>query len=412
MIRDRVFGFSHHHMSLNMGKSERRKQTVVTVHGLNSDGQWQEAIDRALTPFFKCVAIRYPHYRRFGVTKLFSDPYLLVAAASLIGALCWFEAIGLRGAIILSIATLIVGYAIAYRRRRAALETVRAQLSDTQLVGERPNAIAHSLGSYLLCTAMKRWVEIRFRRIILSGCVVSRTFNWEGHRRGNESSFDSVRNEMGNDGVARAAVYLQGLVPGLGHAGSRGFIGAESFVHTTLSPNATCVMCSSVVGRVHNVMHGDLGHNDPFVAAQQRAETLWLPVLWGIEPVEYQNFLELCAEIRTADDSGDAPRLIDELRTRQWSWLRGESLDAYNRTRIRAMLGKAQVEISDHRLAELVDTAAMTLWRDVERAKQARLNGSKEERQIAALYPKWAVGRAIDITVKETREWKKRSSYR
>lgn len=398
-------------MSLNMGKSERPKQTVVTVHGLNSDGKWQEAIDRALTPFFKCVAIRYPQYRRFGVTKLFSDPYLLAAATGVIGALCWFQLIGLPTAIILAIVALIIGYAIANRRRRAALETVRIQLSDTQLVGERPHAIAHSLGSYLLCTAMKRWLEIRFRRIVLSGCVLSRTFDWEGHRRCNESSFDSVRNEMGNDGVARAAVYLQGLVPGLGHAGFKGFVGTDSFVHTTLSPNATCVMCSTSVGRVHNVMHGDLGHNDPFVAAQQRAEALWLPVLWGIEPIEYQKFLELCAEIRTADD-GAASNLVNELRTRRWSWLQGESLDVYNRTRIRVMLEKGQVEISDDRLMELVDTAAVTLWQDVERAKQARLSGSKEEREIAALYPKWAVGRAIDITVKGTREWKKRSSYR
>lgn len=42
------------------------KPLVITVHGINSDGEWQNAVEKVLAPHCECRHFRYRDYRYFG----------------------------------------------------------------------------------------------------------------------------------------------------------------------------------------------------------------------------------------------------------------------------------------------------------------------------------------------------------
>jgi len=53
-------------------------ETLVTVHGVSTDGAWQEELHPALAPHFRHVAVKYRQYRFWGLGAL-SVPLDLVA---------------------------------------------------------------------------------------------------------------------------------------------------------------------------------------------------------------------------------------------------------------------------------------------------------------------------------------------
>ena len=46
------------------------RQTVATIHGVRTRGEWQDEVEMVLKPHFHCVSIRYPEYRPLGLTKV------------------------------------------------------------------------------------------------------------------------------------------------------------------------------------------------------------------------------------------------------------------------------------------------------------------------------------------------------
>jgi hypothetical protein len=42
------------------------RRRVLTIHGIETSGDWQEDVARAFAPHFACKTIKYPHYRWLG----------------------------------------------------------------------------------------------------------------------------------------------------------------------------------------------------------------------------------------------------------------------------------------------------------------------------------------------------------
>lgn len=347
-------------------------ERVVTVHGISSAGAWQETVRFLLHPFFECTSIKYKQYRRFGPIKLVLEPWWL--AISLIAAsILWRLNVlhgGLRrwGAVFVIVC---VGHLLAYYRRRRAFSTFMKQLNTSLIAGERPHVIAHSFGTYLTGRALKKWSALRFKRIILTGCVLSSRFNWKDLNASQRQAFVAVRNEIAmKDWVVQSAFFLQGLLPGMGHAGFRGFLGPSSIIHKTSGPFECCQRCLNGAGAlVHNVVHPEFGHSDHFIT-NAHAEFFWLPFLWKMEPSEYQEFIDLCYEAAELEERHDDWKLAvveTELREKPWRWASG-SIAQYFRLRLSDTLGGHSPE----EIEDAVDRATGLLWRFVRHAAHVR----------------------------------------
>jgi len=400
-------------------------ERVVTVHGVSSDGPWQEMLRFLLYPFFECTSIKYRHYRRFGAIKLVLDPWVLVVgliAMFLLRRLSLLR--GLLGWACAWTLLLGVGHLLAFLRRMRAFTAYMNQLNAFLIAGARPHLIAHSFGTYLAGRALEKWPALRFRRIILTGCVLSSRYNWSALNGGQRHACVAVRNEIAKkDAIARVAFLLQGLLPGMGHAGFSGFADPPNVVHNVKSPYECCPACrAGASALVHNVEHPEFGHSDQFITSLH-AESFWLPFLWSMEPSEYQEFLDLCHEAAELEESHDDFKLAvveAELRERPWRWALG-SLSHYLRQRLEGALQNCP----EHRLEDAVDRGVGLLWRSVRTAARVRdrtlstyLSGSDRDRrflepsavvtaddrdQLMALRPEFAALRVLRALLQDLR---------
>jgi pimeloyl-ACP methyl ester carboxylesterase len=271
-------------------------RVVVTVHGIGAEAKWQDQIGALFKPHFDYHAIKYPQYRRLGALKLIFDPLVLAAAGVSLSILYWMG-YSLTGgqALLTAVLILTASHAAARLRREQAMREFKRQLDEALKGGRQPHLIAHSFGSYLAGRALRRYPDIRFDYVIFAGSVLSSKYNWEPICRGNQP-FRQLRNEIARrDLPSRMAYFLEGLVPGMGHSGFRGFRGPEYVVHTVSGPYESCQLCRACtsVARVHNILNQALSHSD-HVFSIGYAERFWLPYLWGFNPERYSRFLSIC----------------------------------------------------------------------------------------------------------------------
>lgn len=103
-------------------------QTVITIHGIKTRGKWQKDI----TPFLQ----------NFIHEPLDFGNFLAVQLART-------------------------------KSRNAKVEFFRDEYTRIARSDPYPSIIAHSFGTYIVATAMERYPEIRFDRIIFCGSIVS-----------------------------------------------------------------------------------------------------------------------------------------------------------------------------------------------------------------------------------------------
>jgi len=134
-------------------------QKVVTIHGISSDGAWQDEVAKILEPHFDCVSIRYPQYRRLAPIKV--APWLVGVPAAIglglaVGVSAWITGvIGL---------TLSAAYCVIVRSN--ARKTVMSRwLEKVGNPHPRPHLIAHSLGTILSLDLIKH-VPALLRRLL------------------------------------------------------------------------------------------------------------------------------------------------------------------------------------------------------------------------------------------------------
>ena len=73
--------------------SSGQKFRVITVHGVNSKGEWQEEVAKALGLFFNFEPIKYNHYRWFFGTELVLCPFVWLPLGTLL-ARCHSRGLG------------------------------------------------------------------------------------------------------------------------------------------------------------------------------------------------------------------------------------------------------------------------------------------------------------------------------
>ncbi len=165
---------------------------VLTLHGMNSVGHWQEAIAWYL-------AMTYRHS-----VPVFVYKYGLVRP----GALLEFRQQQLRDQLIAKI------HAVCTRAHEAGY-------------GGRPDVIAHSFGTWLLGHALEADSKLQLGRVILTGCILRPDFDWKG-------LLDAGRVEAvlchtaGRDLWAAVAHYG---IPDSGPSGRRGFDDRQNVLH-------------------------------------------------------------------------------------------------------------------------------------------------------------------------------------
>lgn len=311
-----------------------QKFRVITVHGVNSNGEWQEIVSKALGPFFTFEPIKYNHYRWFFGTELVFNPFvwLPLTAIAIVAILKgWVHGGGQISLCVLTI--LLVAGVGAYPYRLWAVKSFRKKLSDKfQKGGLFPSLIAHSFGTYLSGYALRDLQYPGYDRIVVAGCVLDGGFPWDRLQGRDPARFHEVRNEMAaRDNIARLAAWLDRLIPGFGSAGYSGFRGTPEWVHNLDSANVVCNSCAGSKARtpIHNVKCEELGHSDVFLGPGY-AVVYWLPFLWGYDPAAYRYFLSVCFEVGQATAWGQKQRMKEKyqlLRTISWGQCPRKSLD-------------------------------------------------------------------------------------
>src|ERR1700690_583033 len=90
---------------------------IVTVHGINTKGEWQDKVEGVLKPHFECVHIRYPHYRHLGASQLIFELRVLAIGLAATGAFYFTPRLSTFNAWLLFFVTLALARYCASVRR-------------------------------------------------------------------------------------------------------------------------------------------------------------------------------------------------------------------------------------------------------------------------------------------------------
>ena len=337
-----------------------RQRQVVTIHGINTDGEWQEMAKCVFGPHFECLNLKYPHYRRFGALKLLVHlPSLLVGLTTCLVPWMILSWVGINTDkwiwALLGGTVLAVSHGIAHSHRRRAVDYIDRELS--RKMGTRPpDFIGHSLGTYLCGTLLLRAEYRRFNRMILAGCVLPTKYPWKQLNASGRKACREVQNEVGKrDLVVWIAFALHGWVGQFGQAGYRGFRAKDGTVHNLKGPYDACRYCDGeTAALVHNIDHPEVGHSDLFITPEY-CDSFWFPFLLEIHPSEYREFSDLCIEaanLEIDDPKHELPLLIAVFFEERWEWADGTVADAL-RKELRKLVGN---KMNTSNVESIVDT--------------------------------------------------------
>ena len=377
------------------------RDRIVLLHGINTAGEWQDQARESLEPHFECVVVKYRYYRYLGATAVIVEPWLgLVAVLLLVLSVSPLVGLGTRAALILSaIAAIAAAIAARFVRRAWALRICKRHIdgvfnSSTEVPGRRIHVIAHSFGTYITGTILRRFPDARIAKVILVGCILPSSFDWRRILQTNPFAFKHVRNEMGkSDWVVRLSGIAGRVLSDIGAAGLEGFSGPE--VHTLETPYAVCAQCGRGKAIVHNIPFDFFGHSDAFISGGH-AVRFWLPELFGISAFEHAALLELCQCAADAEDDQDwkTVALAElELSERVWHWARDRTLHEFLRDLVGEWSGSKQLGL---RPSHRVERAVRLFWRAVASAERSRLSKKSDPRLVLALNPYVAAARAVD----------------
>lgn len=306
---------------------KKEPRPVLMVHGVASNGDWQDEIEATLRPFFGPVQVRYSQYRgRLGALLVVCEPWIIVVALIVTIVLmemniATWDSVAI-GSVILLVAVLPVG--VKWRRHLALKRYMR-------IAGEHldrtPHVIAHSFGTYLTARLLESVRGSELCRIVLCGCVLPREFNWQTYV--DACRVKGVRNDYTcNDWVGIAARLAGQLHSNLGNAGTHGFHHTLQYVHKVRSPDEHCVLCQQprTESSIHDVDCSGLGHSDGLLIASH-CKMWWLPYLWGFDPAEHRALVRLCRDwVESAGDDEKMAEIEAKLDATRWNWCRRSTI--------------------------------------------------------------------------------------
>jgi hypothetical protein len=161
------------------------KMLSITIHGIRTQGKWQEDIDNNLKSKFNGIVCKNYKYNYFSAIKLLLPNF-----------------------------------------RNKVIADFKEKLIE--LLDETPNAkvifFAHSFGTYILLKALEQLpkdVDIRIEKIILAGCVLKEDYDFKTLNSVVDKS--RIINDCGfNDGILLLSKYF---CVDMGMAGRSGFVG-------------------------------------------------------------------------------------------------------------------------------------------------------------------------------------------
>lgn len=377
-------------------------RAVLTIHGigvLGGRGPWQGPIGRVLAPHFRCITIKYSHYRWLGFFSAVLEPRVFLLGLTILFIARRWHGIPQLWAWIVGL--LVISCIAAQVRHRMALSHLLTESSHRLPLGIRPHVIAHSMGTRLIGTALKEYPQVRFGSVVLTGCVLPTNYPWRDVRRTNSRAFERVRNEVASKDLVPLLAHVGhrlGILRGYGNAGRVGFDAVPNWVHNMGSPNTVCGQCTAAPppAPIHNVTSAHGTHSSAF-ATPEFAAYYWLPFFWNIDPVEYSDFLELCLDANEHYESRNWSQLRvaeEELLHSEWQWARGTTLEAH-----------IQLHVSIHPRGRAIATSVIALvlqkmYVDIAAATEAyRDRGEDWQRKVAALHPVVAMIGAIDVVL-------------
>lgn len=342
------------------------RRVVATIHGINSDGDWQKEVGRVLEPHFRHIPLHYEQFRRLGWPRILSG-----------------------------------------RLRRQALESVVRQFSQEVVAGDRPHLIAHSFGTWIAAQLMKR-PGVSFNRVVFAGSTLPANFDWEGELADNRGAFYDLTNERG---VQDSVVAMAGTT-GKVCAGEVGFRGPVELIHDTGALRDSCPLCKGLEVKaqacIHNLRWKDFKHSDWFVGSSHSAN-LWLPYLWGFPPEEYSEFIETCLRLAEMDSRGEwlnMKQAEKDFQARRWSWTkRGHamvSLSEYVASNIVEYLRLNGHQSDQDKVENIRDRAIRLIWIIIGEAIEERRKpfAEQQENLILRLHPQLAISTAIDTAAR------------
>jgi pimeloyl-ACP methyl ester carboxylesterase len=340
-----------------------RQRQVITIHGINTDGRWQDMVQCVLGPHFNCVKLKYAHYRRFGALRLlFHLPTLAFGIAVCLTLLLTGAISGPKRWGVLLVLVLLTSHIASRLYRRKAVDFIARAFSQYRGI-QTPDFIGHSLGTYLCGSLLLRGEYLAFSRMILTGCVLPATYPWKRLISNERNACASVRNEVGKrDIVVWTAFFLHGWLGQFGRSGYSGFSATDGTVHNLNGSYDICRRCKGdhpVL--VHNIKHSEVGHSDLFITPEH-CDSFWLPFLLGIHPKEYRDFSDYCIQasfLELDDPNGELPLVVAALFEEHWQWAGGTLADALRNRIGRLEGGKLETSI----LEPVVDTAMRLTWR-------------------------------------------------
>lgn len=401
-------------------------QPVITVHGIWTEGSWQEEIAPVLYPHFEPASVKYRSYRHLGPLDLVVEPWLFFGGLLLWGAgllvILWYKFLNVwtvTGLIVVFAVVPILAHLLVHIRLRNTVQKFLDDSAPAVLKGHA-HVIGHSLGSYIVCIALRDDPATFAQRILLAGCVVDPKFAWHNLLQGKKPKCEAVRNEVaGRDWVASAARLLRWRHRDFGSAGRHGFEEKSGLVHTVQSPNEPCSQCQPQpdTAAVHNFVSAKKGHSG--VLKSTYAKYYWLPFFWSMDAFELREFLDSCFDMMKAlveAGSPDAPPPTGEFDNRatnflkrEWNWARGRTVAKYVADELNHVLSPGDQKIIAFNICHAVAEAETSLgakvekWRTDPVARKTYASAEYDE-VIKALNPKTALVRAFLVFMNKPKE--------
>jgi len=384
-------------------KGNRGERTIITIHGIRTDGPWQESFEEVFEPHFHYESFKYTQFQHsvLAVILLALEWLALILALS---SVVWAWRAGWLAANpmlwvcagLWAVSIVLAANLIADRLRDGVVRDFINFVDAANGSGLPPHIVAHSLGSFVLGRMLLRYPEFKTGKVVLLGCVLRPGFDWGSIR----AQFQLIRNELGSkDWVSSLACFLSPFIREMGSAGKTGFQKPLGSVlnlkrEEAGTPWRKCI-CGSCGGggpdaAVLNIDGQGIGHDD-LTAVMVRARRRWLPYFWDIPPDHFEGFINLCLECDEMEANGDPAlqKKIAELLGGCWFWSQGP-LEGFLRRYVNGLAA--------HPNEEYIRSVAANLFRTI--AKANRTDGQGERR---LLFPMRAVTFSVKRALEESR---------
>jgi hypothetical protein len=297
--------------------------------------------------------------------------------------------------------------------------------------------IAHSLGTYFTGHILHEALSFRLHRVILTGCVLERTFPWGSLVRPAAYCFE-VRNYVGgNDwvpfftGLLRRLWLVVTWVSSplvkrwpesalartlcwrpLGSAGRYGFKENPSLSHAHRH-RLPCPHCQQLPvtdqwAPIHSIISPFSPHSRMNKDVQFQ-RTAWLSALLGIAENEYLTWLDICQAGWEAHQSGDAGSLDaakESLLTYPWNWPELINPTIHSRARhpldwyVQRSLRGIRQPNAPVSLASIMEAVPLLIFENVAKAwKAAEQQDDQSPPSLDLRY--FDPGRALDGAIRE-----------